>query len=520
MTRRQFAALAAGCAFLALAGCGTTVHGVDRLSTNGSDNLGVGGPAVPGASGGPNGGAVGGGAAGVGTGPTGTDGGSLVGSGGPSVVGSGNAGGNGHGVTATTIYVGMVQAENTDKVNAATGATNLALGDPLADAKAVIDYINHHGGVAGRKIQLVTAPFDSASTDDSETQWAAVCAKFTQDNPKVFAVLDAGTASYRRCIHNAGVVQVNDDLPQASASEFRDYPGYIELGYPNLNRLAAEQVTSLVDQNYFQPWDTLRGQPAPRGKANVGIVTYDTPDYASAVDRILVPHLKELGYNPLVARINDVNRASDYGSQSAAVKSAQLKFASQGVDHVIMFESNGGLSLFFMNNASTQNYHPRYGVNTSSGLEALVEADDVQSSQARGAVGFGWNPGFDIPAAQNPDNGPYSNTARRQCLAIMAHYGITFPSSNAEGEALGLCSRLFLLQRALNATPKLINHDSFIRAVDAIGSGFTSGGELGEFLGPGHHDGVSKIYYWHWADACPSGGGGCMTYTGPRRTIP
>jgi hypothetical protein len=518
MRRRHLVVLACGCALIA--GCGTTVSGASKLSTDGSDNFGVGGPAAPGTSAGPGGTAVGGGTGpGSGTGGSSTAGGQFTsGAGGSSL--AGGAGGNGHGVTATTIYIGMVEAVNTDKVNAATGVSNAALGDPLADAKAVVDYINKHGGVAGRKLELVTYPIDSTSTADIETQWAAACAKFTQDNPRVFASLDAGTASYRRCMQNAGVVQVDDDLPQASASEFRSYPGFVELGYPNLNRLAAEQVTALADQNYFQPWNTVTGQPAKTGKAKVGIVTYDTPDYAEAVDGILVPRLKQLGYNPLVERINDVSRASDYGGQSAAVKSAELKFASSGVDHVIMFEGNGGLSLFFMNNASSQDYHPRYGVNSSSALEVLVEGHEAQPSQAHGAVGFGWIPGFDLPAAQNPDNGPYSNPARRQCLAIMADYGITFPSSNAEGEALGLCSRLFLIQMALNATPKLITRNTFVHAVDAIGSRFTGGGTLGEFLGPGRHDGVSKIYYWHWVDSCPTGGGGCMTYTGPRRTIP
>jgi hypothetical protein len=265
----------------------------------------------------------------------------------------------------------------------------------------------------------------------------------------------------------------------------------------------------------------VTGQPAKTGKAKVGIVTYDDPAFAQAVDGVLVPRLKQIGYNPLVARINSVSRASDYGSQSAAVKSAQLKFASEGVDHVIMFEGNGGLSLFFMNNASTQNYHPRYGVNSTSGLEVLIEGHEAQPSQAHGALGFGWIPGFDIPAALNPDNGTYSNTARRQCLAIMASYGITFPSTNAESEALGLCSRFFLLQKALNTTPKLVNRTTFINAINAMGAGFVSGGALGEFLGPGHHDAVSRIYYWHWVDNCPTGSGsGCMTYTGPRRTIP
>jgi ABC-type branched-subunit amino acid transport system substrate-binding protein len=516
---RSMKAVAAVCAVVALAGCGTTVSGADRLSSGGSEGLGLGGPGG-GATTGPGSTGLGGGA-----GSGSTAGVTSVGSGQSSSLGGSSSGGsaasNGvaRGVTATTIYVGMVHASNTDSVNAAAGVGDLALGDPTADTKAVIDYINHHGGVAGRNLQLVEAPFDSASTADVETQWAAVCAKFTQDNPKVFAVLDQGTASYRRCIHNAGVAQIDDDLPQASVAEFRNYPGFIELGYPNLDRLAAEQVTALAGQNYFQPWDTVRGRPATAGKTKVGIVTYDDPEFAEAVNNVLVPRLKSLNYNPVVARISDVSRASDYGAQSAAVKSAQLKFASSGVDHVIMFEGNGGLSLFFMNNAYTQGYRPRYGLNSSSGIEQLIEGGEVQPSQAQGALGFGWIPGFDIPAALNPDNGPYSSPARRQCLAIMADHGITFPSTNAEGVALGACSRLFLLKKALDTTPKLVNIATFIRAVDAIGAKFDDGGSLGEFLGTGHHDGVSKVYYWQWQAKCPVGSGGCMNYVGSRRTI-
>src|SRR3954452_10278441 len=236
--RRHALALVSGCAVLALAGCGTTVSGADRLSSHGSEGLGVGGPGA-GATSSPGATALGG-SAGAGGSSTGVNG---VGSGASSTSGSGlSAGGGtvdgiGRGVTASTIYLGMVHAQNTDAVNAAAGVGDAALGDPNADTRAVIDYINHNGGVAGRKLQLVEAPFDSASTADVETQWAAVCAKFTQDKPKVFAALDAGTASYRRCLHNAGVVQIDDDLPQASASEFRNYPGFIEVGYPNLDRL-------------------------------------------------------------------------------------------------------------------------------------------------------------------------------------------------------------------------------------------------------------------------------------------
>ena len=42
-----------------------------------------------------------------------------------------------------------------------------------------------------------------------------------------------------------------------------------------------------------------------------------------------------------------------------------------------------------------------------------------------------------------------------------------------------------------------------------------TGGGLGEFLGPGRHDGTAKYYYWKYFADCQ-----CLHYYGPRRTFP
>ncbi|MDT7732820.1 MAG: hypothetical protein QOK45_3136, partial [Mycobacterium sp.] len=265
---------------------------------------------------------------------------------------------------------------------------------------------------------------------------------------------------------------------------------------------------------YFSGWDATLGQPSGT-KAKVGIVTYDDAAYSEAVNGFLVPGLKRLGFDPMVERIGQIKTASDYSSQAAAVQNAELKFASNGVDHVIMFEANGGLSLFFMNQASSQHYHPRYGVNSSSATEYLLNAGDIQADQAKGAVGYGWIPGVDVTADRNPDSGPYSSPARRRCVKVFNDNGIKFADGNAEAVALEYCATLWLLQRALASKPSVINASTFVQGVEAIGSTFDAPGSLGETLGPGRHDGTSKIYYWRWFDDC-----GCLHYDGPRRTIP
>ena len=51
--------------------------------------------------------------------------------------------------------------------------------------------------------------------------------------------------------------------------------------------------------------------------------------------------------------------------------------------------------------------------------------------------------------------------------------------------------------------------------LEGLGSSYRAAGSLGERFGPGHHDGVSGTYHWHWVTGCT-----CMRYEGPLRAIP
>jgi ABC-type branched-subunit amino acid transport system substrate-binding protein len=502
-------------------GCGSTVQSTsvvgggavptgDGLSTAPSTTGGtlpvVGGPqAVTGTTGGTV-------AAGS-TGGTGTTTGGVDPVSGPAVSGPAFDGRTGPGVTDKVIYVGIVDAQNADAVNQAAGVGAITHGDSLANARAIVDDINKHGGVAGRKLEIVTAPFDTTSTAPIETQWSAVCQRFTRDKP-VFAVLDTGTEAFHDCLAKAGVVQVSSNLAGWGEAEFRSHPGFVELSFPNVDRLARYMTTSLVEQKYFTPWNTFTGQPAATGTVKVGILTYDDKHYAHAVDTILVPALKKLGYSPIVQRIGQVGTAGDYGSQAAAVSSAQLTFAANQVTHVISFESNGGLSTFFMPNARSQNYYPRFGVNTASGSEALMEAGIVDARHFNGAVGVGWIPAVDLRAVDYPENSPYSDEARRHCRAVMRSHGITPDSGNAEAIMLGGCASFYLIQAALKDATR-VTLGTFVAAVERLGV-YHAAGSLGELFAPGRsHDGLNRAYHWRFVNDCS-----CFRYEGTLRTIP
>lgn len=509
--------------------CGSTVPNAEQLGGVGAGPSGglaadgltpsTGGlPGQPG-TGTPDGPVVGaplpgsGGAAGGGTAPGGSA---------PGAPGSGSAPGQGGvaiatpGVTDKEIYVGVVHDQNAGAINEAAGLGAITSGDDKANTEAIIKDINRRGGIAGRKLVPVYASFDSTSAQTMDQQWAAVCQKFTRDQPRVFAVIDSGLVeSYRECIAKAGVLMVTSGLPTTGAEAFRRYPLYVELGYPNVDRLAAHHVAPLVAQDYFTPWNSLTGQPAATGAVKVGIYTYDDKVFSSAVDRHLVPALRKLGYDPIVARIAQINTASDYSSQAAAAKSAQLTFATNGVTHVIPFETNGGLSVFFLANARSQGYYPRYGVSSASGIQALIDTGAYDQRQFNGTVGFGWIPSLDIPLADYKPDGPYSNAARRACLKVMRDNGITFDSGNAEGIAMASCATLYLLKTAGDRAGARLTATTFMRAVESLGTSYEKAGGLGQEFRPGRHDPANKAYFWRYVDSCT-----CMQYRGRLHTIP
>ena len=526
MRRRASVSLFA--AVLLSAACGSTVQMTSDQSVTGGDqglngtSSSVGATGTTGASlsapgsadatGNAN--AVGGGTSTGGSVAGGTSGGS---SSGPVPGTSGGALANGPGVTDKEIRFGLLYDRNAGAVNQATGAGGLSSGDSKADEAAVIDDINAHGGVAGRKLVPVYATLDSESAQTVDEQYAAVCQTFIRDTP-VFAASGPGPVSYLDCMKKAGLAVLDDDLPAFGQAEFTQHPNLIEQGYPNLDRLAAFHVAPLVAQKYFTPWNTTTGTAAATGTVKVGVLTFDSKIFTHAVDGYLVPSLRKLGYDPIVERITDAQTAGDIGGEAAAIKSAELTFASRGVTHVIVFEEKAGVSELFLQAARSQSYYPRYAVNSSNGPQALLSAGLMTTQQAHGAVGYGWLPNLDLLPAQNPDNGRYATPERRHCAAVMKSHHISFDSSNAQGIGYIACTELYLLKAALDRTPSHVTLSTFLQAISSLGSSYQPAGGLGpvsQTFAPGRNDPQDSAYDMSYDDKL-----GCFVYTGTRQRIP
>ena len=173
--------------WMLLTGCGSTVAQQTAGSPGGLSGTvpqgaagAIGGPAANGLS---TTSANGGGQLATsanGGGTSGANGGGATSSGGPGSTSVPTGLGNPQ-VTAKTISIGIGYVTNGDTANAAIGATGIGQGDPLGEAKAVVSYINAHGGVAGRKVTPVYHPYDATSTATTSSQDQAACADYTQD---------------------------------------------------------------------------------------------------------------------------------------------------------------------------------------------------------------------------------------------------------------------------------------------------------------------------------------------------
>ena len=425
--------------------------------------------------------------------------------------------GQGAGVTATSVYVGITYTTNADAANAAIGAAGITSGDEKADARAVIDDINAHGGVAGRKLVPVFHAYDANSQQTRATQDQAACSDFTQDH-HVAAVVGTGLSDvWNSCFTKAHVVDVNSGtIIDPDEAVFRQYPYYVDAGTISQDRADAELARTLVRLRYFDGWNATTGRPAPGVTAKIGILGVDVPEWNRPLEHVLLPALRAAGH-PVAAsdvrRIYNPQSTAEDGQTLASIQNAVLQFRQDGVTHVILLDTGGQLLTFFGKDAKSQHYYPRYGLHSGSGVQAIYDAGLVDADQLNGAVGLSWNPGLDLSATASAK---YDTPATRHCLAVMKQRtGQTYSSTNAASLALSYCDEIYLLARAVDTAGPVINGGTIVHAVEAIGAGFVPAALPAAYFGPGRHDAVELGYDLKWDNGCT-----CARYISPARRIP
>ncbi len=403
-----------------------------------------------------------------------------------------SAGFTGLGVSATEIKIGMTLVQAGSIFGDVTGVP-VDFGDTRAQANAVVEYVNNHGGIAGRKVVPVYYNFDLARpglTDGQSEQEA--CSAWTEDN-KVFAAINTTLARQALlvCLAGRGVPAIHNGMP-VDQQTLNKYHGFWYAGYGGaamtLERLAEKQVKVFAQQGFF-------------GKdAVVGIEYFDDPQYRRVINDVFKPELARAGVNKVV-----LQAAPRGGIEATSYVTA---FRGAGVTHVLFFGEESLYALFFIRAADTQLYSPRYGLHTGMAMGQLLQQASPANQMAN-ANAFGWTPVVDVDNAHDP--GPVS--ARNSlCLDIQRAAGQDMANRGAAITAIGYCDGLFLLQDALARVPR-IDVPGLAAGITALGTNYVSPGVFGtNFLRPDGVDAYRDIVFKRDCN--------CFQYLGPTKAFP
>lgn len=371
----------------------------------------------------------------------------------------------GKGMDKKSIKIGVAYETNAQAYGAAYGIS-LSNVDQKAQAQGIVNYVNAHGGVAGRKLVPVWHAVDMAAGLHGANLGQQTCDAFTQDATVFAAVTESAPNDDCMSQRNTPVIDSSLGTSTEEATKYADY-----LYGPSAlfsNRSMHAYVSGLNQQGFFDHMPNNLGCSASSPK--IGVVIFDQEKDQLAP--VLNGEFSAIGKS-----------VGDWGyiaGDSSNVQQVVLKFKQDCVTHVITPDYS---PLLFANAAANQSYYPMWGV-TSAQSPSLL-ASNLNASELAQTWLVGWSPLADVSAANDP--GPLGPDARL-CIAIMKDQGL--PTDRlAMGSAYSLCDSFFVLKAALDNASALTPHGLRL-AYEGIGA-WDSPTTFRARLGPGRHDGVA-----------------------------
>ena len=389
--------------------------------------------------------------------------------------------------------MGAVVLEGGAEANEALGNEGITTGDQRRQYEIIFEDLNKRGGILGRKVVPVYHAVDALSQETADSQAQQTCAAFTEDN-EVFAALGGLNDTFLSCMTKAGGVQVISELTNSASSRFKRFPHYFEVSSPNLDRQAALWTPSLKTMGYF-------------GKGAVlGVLTFDDPNFVHALDKVLIPDLRRIGFAPKERiLIQPGQRFADSGGVAAQIQNAVLRFNSSGVTHVLIMDERAFITDFFLRGAREQRYFPRYGFNTQNALGFLYSQGSATPEQLKGAAGIGWSPFIGVAPDQDPVSA--ATAPRRRCLDLMKRGGLVYEDRNAEAIALLQCDMVWFVEETIKLGEP-ITMANFVANAHKLGSRYLSTVNFANRFESGRHDGAAALRRQAFFEDCT-----CFKYT-------
>jgi hypothetical protein len=387
------------------------------------------------------------------------------------------------GVTDSTITIGTFTVNGFSGLASSLGIKGALTGDQIAMTKAVVGYLNAHGGIAGRQIQLVD--YDENVVQEEANPAAesqSACTSLTQDHHvyAVASIVGGLQSNFYECMASQHVI-VSSTGEFTSQAFLARYPNVYEPVDMSYTRSLAENVDALSSAGWF-------------GKSpKIGVVGGDSSSAHEAVDSGLVPALAAHGLKPAAEAYVSV---SSIAQQITGYEAAALKFASEGINRV--FFAPFGSILLFADDAGSQHYYPQFALDSQ--LDPGGEIESTNSArELEGSMGIGWAPFEDL---DNVRSHAVTTPGEKRCEAAVKLANQDLSQDTVAVTAMWICDNWFFLRDALDHA-SVMSEAGFQSGVDALGNDFVPATTFQSRFSAGRsHDGADEYRLLAFKDSC------------------
>ena len=419
-----------------------------------------------------------------------------------------NGGRDGPGVTATTVRIGFIDLTNSQAANNAFGVKVASQGPQHDIEQTMVDWLNAHGGIGGRRIQPIYITEDNGQAETDPTINEQACHTMTEDY-HVFAVIGGGgppdDANANACYAESGTLNFDTQQATVDLAFLKQASPYIWFTADTaLDRTMLWEIAGLQSRDFF------KGGP----NYKLGVVIAQDPVNERVWQQVTLPALQSAG----VQKPDTFEVPHDTISDIAnTMKQAVAHFQLDGVSNVI-FQGGGNYgagsyALLFTLDAESQHYNPRYGFNTDDATTALE--GNVPQDQFANALAVGTIPGID---ADDQHNAPWPSTpAEKKCAGIEANTyqpasRSAASSSTSALEMLDICSAMLELQQgAQSLVGQPLNAQLWANGLMQLGANVFNAMAYTAEVGPDHWDAPGGYRLLHAVLNC-EGSNACFVY--------
>jgi hypothetical protein len=321
-----------------------------------------------------------------------------------------------------------------------------------------VDHINDSGGINGRRINPIIAPFDPTS----ESGMRALCKDWTLGSPAAFAVLDgvgAFSGDNQLCITREGHTPF--------LGQWTTVSNWTDEGSPYLWWTGPDDAAILQATVTWGHGAGLLG-----GRRKVGIIAGDRASDQLALSEYLLPDLRRIGVTPLVETLAaDPSETAETNSEAPLIIE---KLKSAGVTSVIpLVPFNAFFPVLVAENS--QQYFPKLLLSDyESSIESSLGLIPVPFEKAlNGQEGVTTETLGGIDDSRPEAQGGY-DPGVRSCWDIWHKAYPEIPKGNMndfieeQGPVQGWCQEIRLFAQAATMAGRNLNRRTFVEAMARI----------------------------------------------------